>query len=83
MENKKESRSECPKYPEGGLVPAMKEPGFFSGTSDEDVLGIIDTYFDFFSLLAEKPSHFFNIQHSILESIWLGRESTLLCKRSK
>ena len=74
MENRKnlDANDRCPQ--KETLIPAMKELDFFR-TSDEDVLGIIDTYFDFFSLLAEKPSHFFNIQHSILESIWLGRES--------
>ena len=75
MENRKNLEANDPVSPEGDLGSRNERTGFFSGTSDEDVLGIIDTYFDFFSLLAEKPSHFFNIQHSILESIWLGRES--------
>ncbi len=75
MENRKNLEANDPVSPEGDLDSRNERIGFFSGTSDEDVLGIIDTYFDFFSLLAEKPSHFFNIQHSILESIWLGRES--------
>ena len=75
MENRKSLEANDPASPEGDLGPRNERIGFFSGTSDEDVLGIVDTYFDFFSLLVEKPSHFFNIQHSILESIWLGRES--------
>ena len=75
MENRKNLEANDPVSPEGDLDSRNERIGFFSGTSDEDVLGIMDTYFDFFSLLAEKPSHFFNIQHSILESIWLGRES--------
>ena len=75
MENRKNLEANDPVSPEGDLGSLNERTEFFSGTSDEDVLGIIDTYFDFFSLLAEKPSHFFNIQHSILESIWLGRDS--------
>ena len=75
MENRKNLDANDPVSPEGDLDSRNERIGFFSGTSDEDVLGIMDTYFDFFSLLAEKPSHFFNIQHSILESIWLGRDS--------
>ena len=75
MENRKNLEANDPESSEEDLGSRNERIGFFSGTSDEDVLGIIDTYFDYFSLLAEKPSHFFNIQHSILESIWLGRES--------
>ena len=75
MENRKNLEANDPVPPEGDLGSRNERTGIFSGTSDEDVLGIIDTYFDFFSLLVKKPSHFFNIQHSILESIWLGGES--------
>ena len=63
MENRKKLEANDPVSPEGDLGSRNERIGFFSGTSDEDVLGIIDTYFDFFSLLAEKQSHFFNIQH--------------------
>ena len=64
-------------------VSTEEDPGFhhnrfifFSETADEEVLGITDTFNDFFRFLAEQPSRFFTIQRSIVESLWLGTEST-------
>ena len=75
MENKKNLQTNDPVSSEGGLGSRNERTGFFSGTTDEDVLGIIDTFTDFFGLLAEQPSRFFTIQRSMVESLLLGKES--------
>ena len=76
MENKKNLQANNPVSPKGDFGSRNQRGGFFSGTADEDVLGITDTFTDFFTLLSEQPSRFLTIQRSMVESLWLGREST-------
>ncbi len=76
MEDKKKLKAKPEVSIEEGLGCHNNKPRLFPGTADEDVLGITDTFNDFFSLLAEQPSRFFTIQRSIVESLWLGKEST-------
>ncbi len=76
MEDKKKLNTNTAVPIEEGSGRHDNQPRLFSGTVDEDVLGITDTFNDFFSLLAEQPSRFFTIQRSIVESLWLGKEST-------
>ena len=75
MENKKYLKANDPVSSKGGLGSRNQRAGFFSETADDDVLGLTDTFTDFFSLLSEQPSRFFALQRSMVESLWLGRES--------
>ena len=76
MENRKNLEANDPVSPEGDVGSRNERTGFFPGTSDEDVLGIIDTYTDFFSLLAEQPWRFLNPTFNLGEHLVRERSAS-------
>ena len=75
MDNKKKLEDSNPASEEKTHTPPDKKSEVILDLANEDVLGLANTFTDFFSFLAEQPSRFVNIQRSILEGLWFEKGS--------